>query len=235
MVQKPQVPVFPYKEDPLIRKMRIKAWYWAVRKASGLSTRDLERIFREDAGRKVYRSCIWNKYRRGEIVPRSGTRDDGKLNLVEQVEARYPGTARWLSSPIWQVADKSPMEMSEIRMIYEGLPSTIRPLFILSNAEAQGRFWRSQIDHKAVCSVLHRMSDLDALTAVLAMVKEAEAIQSPGGYEFTVDKALKLLEKMHSQLIVPNLFEEDLFSKYLKRHWTDLRIYKNNEMVFQAN
>lgn len=92
------IAIYPYKEDPDIRKMRVQAWFRAVSLESGLTPRELEKKFSEsEAEKKVKRSCVWNRYRRGEVVPRSGPRPDGGLNLVDRVEAAYPGTAKWLT------------------------------------------------------------------------------------------------------------------------------------------
>lgn len=174
------VAIYPYKEDPLIRKMRVQAWYRAVALASGLNSRELERKFSEsDGSRKVKRSCVWNRYRRGEVVPRSGPRPDGGINLVDRVEKEYPGTARWLDLPLWRLLDKAPMEMSEIRRCYECLPPLIRSMFLHQDADSSSGFWRQkELDCKGDGEVLLRFGNLDGFTAVLAMGKEALIVQS---------------------------------------------------------
>lgn len=173
------VAIYPYKEEAHIRKMRVQAWYRAVVKTSGLSTRDLERKFSEsDAGRKVNRSCVWNKYRRGEVVPRSGQKPGGGVNLVDRVEAEYPETAKWLYLPMWRLLDGSPMEMSEIRQCYESLPPPIRSIFIQQKAEPSSLFWRTRpLDCKREGELLLKFESLDGLTAVLAMYRESIIVQ----------------------------------------------------------
>lgn len=77
-----------YLEDPAIRSMRVQAWFKAVSLTSGMTAAELEREFsekkRESAATK--RSCIWDKYGRGEALPRSGQKTSRELN-VERVEA----------------------------------------------------------------------------------------------------------------------------------------------------
>ncbi len=173
------VAIYPYKEDAHIRKMRVQAWYRAVVKTSGLSTRDLERKFSEsDAGRKVNRSCVWNRYRRGEVVPRSGQKPGGGVNLVDRVEAEYPETAKWLYLPMWRLLDRAPMEMSEIRQCYQSLPPPIRSIFIHQEAEPSSLFWRTRpLDCKREGELLLRFESLDGLTAVLVMQRESIIVQ----------------------------------------------------------
>lgn len=172
------VAIYPYDEDPLIRTMRVQTWYRAVALASGLSTRELEKKFGEvDPGQRAKRSCAWNRYKRGDVVPRKGMTPNGGLNVVDRVEAAYPGTAKWLDLPLWRLLDKAPMEMSEIRRCYEGMPNTIRSIFVASGNEATVVFWRRSVEPKHACEILLRFRDTDALVALLAMVREAEVVQ----------------------------------------------------------
>lgn len=173
------IAIYPYKEDPEIRKMRVQAWFHAVSLESGLTPRELEKKFSEsDTEKKVKRSCVWDKYRRGEVVPRSGPRPDGGLNLVDRVEAAYLGTAKWLTLPLWRLLDKAPMEMSEIRRCYESLPPVMRAMFIHPQATDSSVFWRRrELDCKKDCDVFLRFQDLDGFTAVLAMLRETESAQ----------------------------------------------------------
>ncbi len=179
VIKKAQIINHRYMEDPLIRSLRVQAWFRAVTLASGKTPAQLEREFseRRSPPRMLPRSCIWEKYRRGEIVPRGGRRADGSPNLVERVEARYPGTKEWLVSPLWRLADKAPMEMSEIRRIYEGMPNLIRSIFVAPKTKTQGLFWRRPVDINHACEILLRIRDVDGLIALLAMMKEAETIQ----------------------------------------------------------
>lgn len=163
-----------YTEDPKIRSMRIRAWYRAVATASQLGPRELEEKFSVGVG-NGRRSCIWDKYRRGEVEPGRGI--DRKLGVVDRVEKAYPGTRRWLLLALWRLADKQPLEMSEIRKAYEGLPKLIRSIFV-GDGKPAGLFWRRPVDTDHACEILLRISSEDALTALLALIREGETTQN---------------------------------------------------------
>lgn len=183
-----------YKEDPKVRSMRIRTWFRAVEIASGLTTSELEREFAEGGREQGKRSCIWNKYRAGTVAPRSGYSEKGRLNLVERVEKRYPGTAKWLTLPLWRLIDQAPMEMVEIRRLFESLPMFLRSMFVVSERESFGVFWRRPVDLGNVCDVLRAQKDLDALIAAFILVKEAEVIQRQEQHEVACVTARQLLE-----------------------------------------
>ena len=179
VIKKAKIINHRYMEDPLIRSLRVQAWFRAVTLASGKTPAQLEREFSEKRSppRMLPRSCIWEKYRRGEIVPRGGRRADGSPNLVERVEARYPGTKAWLFSPLWRLADKAPMEMSEIRQVYEAMPPQIRSIFVAPSDKIKGCFWRRPVDPQEACDALSALGGIDALVASLNLIKEGEASQ----------------------------------------------------------
>ena len=180
-----------YVEHPKLRSMRVRCWFNAVSQISGLTTGQLEREFGEKGAERAPRSCIWNKYRRGEVVPRSRRPCDHSKKLVERVESRYPGTAKWLTSPLWRLADPAPMEMSEIRRIYEGLPKVIRSIFVEPESKTKSIFWRRSVKPKLACEMLLRFRNVDALIALLTMVKEAEIMQDRTQYGVAVNAWLE--------------------------------------------
>lgn len=179
----------------------------------------LEREFSERRdGQKLPRSCIWEKYRRGEIVPRSGKRPDGSPNLLERVEVRYPGTTEWLYSPLWRLADKAPMAMSEIKEIYRGLPKLLKSVFIAPPEQATGIFWRRDFDVEHACEILLRYAQVDGFVALLALVKEAEITQDQWQHEYCVFSAASQIVRLTSHPIVGEIFSQKL-GKYLAARW----------------
>lgn len=205
-----------YIEDPEIRSMRIRAWYRAVVAASQLTPSELEQAFSLGTGDRP-RSCIWDKYRRGEVEPRRGTgRQPG---LIERVETSYPGTAVWLSSPLWRLADRAPMEMSEIRRIYEAMPKLIRSIFVATKEEATGLFWRRPVEVDHACEILRRFRDVDAFITLLTIMREAETIQDQDQY-FVVSHAVKehLTELCETHDIIASTLGADLL-RYLGNTW----------------
>ncbi|MCX7168778.1 MAG: hypothetical protein NTY41_00415 [Proteobacteria bacterium] len=214
-----------YVEDPLIRSMRVRTWFQAVKQAScptlanRLVSAQLEREFseREQAPAASTRSCIWDKYKRGEVVPRSGSRRSGRLGMVERVERRCPGTAAWLNSPLWRMADKAPMEISELRRLYDGMGNDMRNFFIVDCAPS-GLFWRRWINAEDVCSRLALVDRVDALIILLALAKEAETIQDQRQHALAVEA---VRENILLPTITKNLGKKvcvDL-SRYLDRRW----------------
>ncbi len=212
-------------EDPKIRSMRVRAWVRAVKLASGLGLADLEEAFSQRLGADASsRSCIWDKYQRGEVVPRSRLQTKRGLSLVERVERRYPGTAKWLTSPLWRLADMAPMEMSEIREVYEGLPYLFQSIFIAGPYDASEIFWRRPVDYEHVYTLLLRQRDLDALVTILAMVKEAEITQDQGLHWLGVETARQCIDCLrHDGILDTNLLGE--LSKYLGSHWEKARYF----------
>lgn len=212
------IAIYPYKEDPEIRKMRVLAWFRAVSLASKLTPRELEKQFSEpESDRKVKRSCVWDKYRRGEVVPRSGLRPDGGLNLVDRVEAAYPGTAKWLSLPLWRLLDKAPMEMSEVRRYLEELPNLMQQIFIYGPAQSQNLFWRRDTDYDDACDYLLRFGNLDGLTAVLALIKEAEVIQDQYRHQDCAQKAGEYIARLEYGGLLPDILIGKLSNYLAKR------------------
>lgn len=213
-------------EDPEIRAMRVRAWVQAVKQASGLSLAELEDEFSQRWAQRSpsLRSCIWEKYQRGEVVPRAGLRTKEGLSLVERVEERYPGTARWLSLPLWRLADKAPMDMKEIRAIYEGLPKLLRSIFIAGPDKASEIFWRRPVDHEHVCDIVLRIGDLDALVVALALVREAEITQNQDQHEVGVETVKKCLYLLQYDPVLGKKLVDEL-REYLGVRWENAKYF----------
>lgn len=177
-----------YKEDIAIRQLRVRSWVRAVRLASGLSLVELEKKFSDSVrSTKKPRSCIWDKYARGDVTPRVGKKPDGKLHLANRIEKSYPGTMQWLTSPMWRLIDKAPMSMYEIKEVYEGMPYLFRSIFVESKHKVKGIFWRRYTELQPCIETLYKMETLPAFIGLLAMTKEAEATQD----QVTHHQALK--------------------------------------------
>lgn len=209
-----------YTEDPKIRSLRVRAWFQAVTLISGKTAAGLEREFSERRDRIAVpsRSCIWQKYKQGLVEPRNRCRGDGRLNLVERVEKKYPGTAKWLSSPLWRLADKTPMEMSEVRKVFSSLPKLLKSMFIASPEKATGVFWRRPIDCEHAYELLLRLKDVDAFVATLAMIKEAEAIQDQLQHMLGVLAARRYLSALKTHPIVGKSLSGEI-ADYLESGW----------------
>lgn len=197
--------------SPAIKRIRIKAWFRAVTEASGLSSGQLEAQFSPSSGVSK-RSCIWDKYRRGETAPRQG--------VVGLVEGRYPGTQRWLYSPLWRMADHATADMGAIRDSYENLPKLIRSIFVEPNSKRASIFWRRQLDIDEVCEYLRRFGSVEALVAALTVIKEAEVIQDQYQHWRGVQLARQYLERFAGHPVLGNTLNREL-RNHLELRWAD--------------
>lgn len=205
-----------YKEDPLVRSMRVRTWFHAVSMLSGLTVAQLECQFAQvDA--KGSGSCIWDKYRRGEVVPRSRCSNKWQLSLVERVERRYPGTTVWLSSPLWRLADKAPMDMGELRRTFAGMPGPFRALFIADDRPS-ALFWRRPVDTAKLCDLLMHANRIEAPIVLLALAKEAEVTQNQEQHQLTTNALRENLAILTAGGFIPERVRNDL-SSYLQLRW----------------
>lgn len=201
-----------YAESRTIKRLRIQSWFQAVSHASGLSAGELEYQFSLENEQSL-RSCIWDKYRRGEIAPRD--------RLVSAVESHYFGTGQWLRSALWRYADAFPMEMAEIRSAYERLPSLLRSMFVARQATESSVFWRRPVEPYEACEMLLRIDNIEALIATLLLVKEAETTQNHDQHREGVQLALPYLKRFAGHPALRGAVNRDL-QIYLKSRWANL-------------
>lgn len=199
-------------ESRTIKRLRIQSWFQAVSHASGLSAGELEYQF-SLANKQCPRSCIWDKYRRGDVAPRD--------SLIKAVEIRYPGTEQWLHSPLWRFADEVPIGMAEIRTAFECLPNLLRSMFVVRQATQSTIFWRRPVETSEACEILLRFNSIDALIATLILVKEAETAQIQDQHMEGIHFALSYLAKFTRHVAIGGAVNSDL-QNYLKSRWENL-------------
>lgn len=173
--------------DPAFR-VRTKAWFIAVSQASGMSAEELEIHFAPPEKQKAYqhgsRPGLWAKYKKGSICPKIKRDLNGKPSLVEKVEKEFPGTADWITIPFWRVLSHTPMGMDELKEIYLSLSEPICELVVMEEPDVARMFWRRPIGHEDLYDQLLSIGDLDAITAILALIKEAEVTQNQHQHQF---------------------------------------------------
>jgi hypothetical protein len=199
------------KENKLIRELKVKTWFAAVAKASGKTAYELEKEFapsyvdREEFGK--HRARLWDKYRLGKTMPTMVKTESGRRPVALLVEEVYPGTIKWLESPIWELLDLDiELSMNDIRSIYESLDLRIAEL-IIDDKKGQ-LFWRKQEpDPSKLIVELHRTGTIDSLTALVCLWRESILCQqsllhmlilrhlrtSVAGFPQTIVKALQKL------------------------------------------
>lgn len=171
--------------DPAFR-IRTKAWFNAVTQASGgMTAGQLEILFGPSRNSRKYapgaRPGLWGKYETGYICPKFKPDINGRPSIVERVDEKFPGTAKWMMMPFWNVLSRRPMEMSEIRQIYLSLPDEISEMIVAGDTDPPRRvatFWRKPTDSRKLYDYLYEIGNLDAATAILALIKEYEITQS---------------------------------------------------------
>lgn len=205
-----------------ITRFKVMAWFDAVAEASGKTAADLEREFapaahiRWELGMEI-RPKLWEKYRRGEVEPRSIPSKGRKTSIVQEVESRYPGTAKWLSLPLWKLADfNQTVTMDELRAVYQGMPLKIRGLIIKDDVLEGEIFWRKQTDEDELLRRLAAAGGLDGVTAILALVREAHVCQQETEFHSRVDALLAELEKTNNISVLTELGKQ-YFTTHLNR------------------
>lgn len=174
--------------DDYAYRVRTMAWFNAVSQASGgMNARDLEILFGMPTKKEKYtpgaRPGIWKKYETGFICPKYKPDANGRPSIVERVEARFPGTARWITLPFWDVLSYRRFSMDELRGIYLKLAPQVRSLVVMDTGERASVFWRRPVDAAQLYADLLAIGDLDASTAILGLIKEAEITQNQGQHQ----------------------------------------------------
>lgn len=174
--QKKRSPGRP-KENKLIRELKVKTWFAAVAKASGKTAYELEKEFapsyvdREEFGK--HRARLWDKYRLGKTMPTMTKTERGRRPIALHVEEKYPGTMKWLQSPIWGLLDMdTEVSMSNLRSIYESLHPRIAELII--DKKKGPLFWRKhESDPDKLILELHQTGSIDGLIALVCLWRES--------------------------------------------------------------
>jgi hypothetical protein len=118
------------------------------------------------------------------------------------------------------------MEMSEIRKVFEGLPEGIRSYFVLPPGEGNEIFWRRRAESEWIDQLSDSESrvgqlstfGLDGLTAILALVKEAETTQDPSKHAHWVRVAKQWMATQDETVLGSAQLLEEL-EDYLHHSW----------------
>lgn len=128
-----------------ITKLKVMTWFRAVAEASGKTSAQLERefanpdhIWRSKDKNKEIRPGLWDKYRWGKVEPRALPTKEKPISLVQAVEAKYPGTARMLSLPLWTLLDYSkPVTIEELDTLQKTFAPEVPRLHLEENVLAR--------------------------------------------------------------------------------------------------
>lgn len=97
--------------------------------------------------------------------------------LANRIEKNFPGTARWVRSPLWAALDGVGMNADQITQWMRSLEHEVTSLLITDNLKANR--WRSRLPFNAqTCSRLLEIGSFDALVTAVLLARESEVIAS---------------------------------------------------------
>jgi hypothetical protein len=152
----------------IVDLLRGRAWFAAVQfKATELSAYALEKLFAFSAveHHKPWQPTgSWRAYALGTRIPGPA--------VVEKVEQAYSGTRIWLELTLWELMRVPGPTLGRVRFLMTQLrPDITNLLFIPVGASGEFDRRRTTAD---TFSALDRMGDIEALTACMALIREAE-------------------------------------------------------------
>lgn len=189
-----------------VDKIRAVIWFAAVKNTSGLGNPyQLEKHFCGGFPRgldgQYLRSCKWNPYASGQTCPSPST--------VKQVEQTFPGTARWLTLPLWRVIADPPLEGDALLRSITDVRPTLRKRLV------EGRRLLPQTFHS-----LEKEGGIEALTALLGIAVAAEQSGLEANHANAASAAFRIFlllcstEPFHS---ARHLFFNYLHDRYFSR------------------
>lgn len=219
--------------DP-IDQLRTRMWFHAVKLQSGLpSAYAIEMALDGELVRKresdVARPRKWDAYEKGSKVPRD---KPGTRNVIDQAEARFPGTAVWFRSPIWRMLKRERLDRRAIEAEMRALSPQVRALLFeaeLRGTERELRFKAFEGDDE---QKLWEMCNFEALVTTLLLVAQSEEIASKELHEQALQLYLDLQAGLMKTVELAPFYPE-LFSLIDLRfkHWGYLASNQRIEIV----
>lgn len=209
---------------------RIMTWFNAVSLASGLTACQLDMKYAEKHQVKrlrdgVQRPCIWDKYRRGTVGPSIKPRKGKSESIVQRVEREYPETARWLSLPLWRLLETEQITMPDLHQIFSGLDGTVRDLLLYPTPHKDGLFWqKSWHDIERLVESLFKLNSLDATTAMVGLIREAEICQDQFLHQEAYWALISMIETLDCEPALREVLPElrlYLIEKFTSVSYTD--------------
>lgn len=215
--------------DKAVTELQVRTWFYAIKKASGLSTNQIARLFPStprkgsglegaESGYLPSESGYWDQIRCGRHLPLR--RKHGR-ELVDLVEQRFAGTRKWIVSSLWRLLSTCHMELGEIYQLLEELPPSIQDE-ILIRSEIGSIFIRTpsfpkdlyrKIDVAARPLFPHDSSDtfdriVGGAIGALALIREAEHLQNQPQHVLGRKAFLKIVERFDYFSELPCLASE---------------------------
>lgn len=163
---------------PLADSLSAKVWSEAVAIASELSPGQIEVRFMPECVKRVdgqlSRPKLMDRYAEGKLTPKRGKRKCGGLKLVERIEAHYPGTARWLLHPFWDLLKPDNYSLGKLHSLMLGIDSKLSRFFFIDMDHLDGLYVRNYNIQPKVIRSLWKHPSLDTFALLLGLLREAE-------------------------------------------------------------
>ena len=166
------------ERDP-IEIYRTRLWARAVYLSARAARHKLERTLGKD-GRWI---GLWARYDKGLVSP--------SRERIHRIGKKLPGTSRYYFCPVWGLLQHRFFTQDELRTAVDWLGSPFRVAFLAGDDSSNGPFWRKPGDRLELLDELiqllgDREKGLDALVAILVVLREAELSQDAKLYLFAM-------------------------------------------------
>lgn len=207
-----------------VYRFRTRAWFIAVSRASGMNASALEILFADPEKQMNYRlgnrPGLWNKYQKGIISPKVQKNKKGApLQLVDRVEKKFPGTKQWFTMPFWCLLSFDPLDMPALKTIFLHLSPEVRGLIVIGKYNPKNKFWRLQKNPAELYQELVALGTVDAATAILALIKEAETTQNQTQHQLGLRAWAHCAKKLTDNPILGPLLSD--INRYMEKRFTD--------------
>jgi hypothetical protein len=195
-------------------KIATRLWFKLISEATGMTDSQLDVTFGKSKNGKKRtpknRSGIWGKYKEGLVCPKFKPDINGNPSIVEKVDKVLPGSADFMTMPFWLVLGNTNMDLSELKEVYLSLSEEVQELILMPELRPPKvtKFWRRPIKCAELFDALYEIGDIDAVTAVLALIKEGEATQNQELYLHGLNNWARFAELMQEDEVMGPVLPE---------------------------
>lgn len=223
---------------PLADTLSAIAWSNAVALESGLNPYQIEVRFMPDCVKRVdgqlNRPRLMDRYATGKLTPKRGKQKCGGLTLVEKLDACYPGTAKWLHHPLWDLMQPQDYSLSELHALMLKLENKLARFFFVDLGGSEGAYVRNYNVQPKVVRNLWKHANLDIFALLLGLLREAEIRTDMPSHRCSCHAMLKMLPEIANlppiQPIAGRIFDyvEHRFFKVIYTEPGGTEIYFSN-------
>lgn len=176
---------------------------------------DLNREFPASA-RGAKSSGAWNELRAGRHLPRHIDAPQGMLMArLRELDPKAAASRYW---PIWRLSSAEPLSLREVHALMLQMHAGTREMLI--GSFLNGRIMRWPTNRLTEIEWMLRENSFDGLTALIALMREAELLQDETVFVLARGAAFGLLPVLETTLCSAELTAE--FSEFLKRRFANM-------------